>query len=109
MSVREKIDMKMFSMKTPLCDSTWNRCHDLEKRIFNKMSFSCKKVNCTQTFDTKMRLNKHNHDDHTSQVTVYIQNSSYAINKTANGFICPRCNSNSKSTSIFKAHNTMAQ
>jgi hypothetical protein len=50
-----------------------NRCWG--KGIVRKMSFSCEEANCTETFKTKTRLNKHNHDDHTSQVTVSIQNS----------------------------------
>lgn len=94
----------------------------MEKEIIRKISFSCEETNCTKTFKTKIRLNKHNHNDHTLQLTVLVQKSkspeyiyillyqssqfvaSYTVDKTEIGFIYPKYNNDLKPTSTFKAY-----
>ncbi|KAL0092068.1 hypothetical protein J3Q64DRAFT_1696193 [Phycomyces blakesleeanus] len=76
----------------------------LSKGIVCKMSFSCEEANCTKKSYANMRLNKHSYDDHTLQVTISIQNTSYTVNKIESGFVCPKCNSILESTSTFKAY-----
>lgn len=68
------------------------------------MSFPCEDPNCAREFKTKAQKNKHTHDDHTLQVTIFIQNISYTVDKSSSGFICPKCSIILKSTSTFKAH-----